>query len=101
MPAPYNLTNITDGNSTVEIVQTVNTMTNGWFGILFAISIFAVILIYISFYNFGVAFMAASFLTAILTSYLYYVELVPLIVPIFSIVFVFIGVLILKIFYEA
>lgn len=101
MPAPYNLTNITDGNSTVEIVQNINTMTNGWFGILFAISIFAVILIYISFYNFGVAFMATAFLTAILTSYLYYLDLVPVIVPVFSIVFVFIGALILKIFYEA
>jgi len=101
MPAPYNLTNITDGNSTVEIVKNVNAMTDGWFGILFAMAIFAVILIYISFYNFGVAFMAASFLTAILTSYLYYLDLVPLRVPVMSMIFVFVGALILKIFYEA
>lgn len=100
MPAPYNLTNITDGNTTVAIVQNVNEMTNGWFGILFAIAIFAVILIYISFYNFGAAFMAASFLTTILTSYLYYLDLVPVIVPIFGILSVFIGVLILKMYYE-
>lgn len=95
----YNLTNFSDNiNSTVDIVQGVNDLTNGWFGIFMGIALFAIVFIYISFYNLPAAFTAASVISALLNSYLYYVGLFPLMGLIMNIGMVFIGMMIMVMF---
>lgn len=95
MAGLYNLTALSQTNSTLDIMQGINTMTNNWFGILFGVALFAIIFIYLSSYNITFAFTSASILTTFLNSYLYYVGMFPLYGLIISICFVFIGMILM------
>jgi len=98
MAGLYNLTTLTEVNSTSGIVEGINNLTNNWFGIMMSLSLFVVILIYISFYNFPAAFTAASTLSALLSAFLFYAGLIPLMGVIIPVCLAFIGVLIMVMF---
>jgi uncharacterized membrane protein (DUF485 family) len=90
----FNFTNITSGNSTLDILQTVNNeMFGGLFTILLVVALFFIIFINLSFYKASSAFMAASLFTTMITMFLYFSGLVPLMVFVISMVLTLIGIL--------
>lgn len=77
---PYNLTNATDVNGTLEFVQTVNEqLMGGWYGPM--ILIVAFVILFMAFTNATrmpvKSFVGASFLTALFSMLLFTVNLVP------------------------
>ena len=69
----YNLTNITNANSTVGIMQMINIdLTGGAFGTMLVLTLFAILFVYNSKGRGSEgAFLAASFLTSIMTGFLF------------------------------
>lgn len=69
----YNLTNITAANSTVGIIQSINIdLTGGSFSFMLIITLFAILFVYNSKERGAEgAFLAASFLTSIMTGLLF------------------------------
>ena len=91
----YNLTNFTAINSTVEQLQWVNTeLTGGLFGILIVIALFAILIMRLMYYNFSVAFLAASFMTATLSIFIWLLDLIPTYALIIVMILPMVGVII-------
>ena len=94
-----NLTNMTISNSTLDILRYVNTdLTGGTFVIWLIVALFVVIIINMSFYGQKDAFLVASFITTIISWYLWLAQLttnilVPVVATVMLIVMIIITII--------
>lgn len=89
----YNLTNITDANSTLQMIQAINTdLTGGVFIMLMLLSLFVIILINMSFFNPSSAFMVAGFIVSVISGLLWVAELLPTFILVVAMVMPLIGI---------
>lgn len=90
----YNFTNITNANSTLDIIQAINTdFTGGLFIILMLVALFVIILTNLSYHNLGAAFVVAGFVTSTLTGLLWMAELVPMFALIIAMILPAVGIM--------
>lgn len=83
----FNFTNITNANSTLQVLQGVNnTLVGGNFWILVIVAIAFVILINLTFYRFKGALTAMSFTVSIISGLFFLAGLVPFYVAIIGLV---------------
>jgi len=81
----YNFTNITNSNSTLQIVEALNLdFTGGWFIILFLIALTVILLINYTAGEFKETFLAVSFMMVLITGLFFIAGLVPVMVIIFA-----------------
>ena len=83
--AYYNLSNISETNSTLEILRAVNLdIGQGWFTIMLLIALFVIILINWTYYSAKEALLASSFFASFIAWMMWLAALVPILVPIIA-----------------
>lgn len=87
-----NFTNITNANSTLQMLQQVNVdLTGGVFIMLLVIALFAIMLINFIYYNVSAAFLVAAVFTNLVSGMLWMAGMVPFTIFIVTLVLTPIG----------
>jgi len=94
----YNLTNLTNANNPLEIVQEVNTLSGGWLGsfILFTAFLLIFLVYKSSEHDTSETFVVASLLTVIISIIMTAMELLSYFVIIFPVIFFVASLIIYK-----
>lgn len=88
----YNMSNVTNANSTLEIITAVSSdLTGGIFIILMIVALFVIIFVNLSYYHVSSSLAVASYLTAIIGGFLWLAGLVPLKILIMLLILPIIG----------
>lgn len=91
----YNITNLTSSTNLLNIVQTVNVWSEGFFGIMFILVFF--VILFIAFKNFPTktAFVSAMFISTLIAILFKFINLVPDLVVIIGVIGTIVGVSVL------
>lgn len=91
-----NLTNITQGNSTLQIITTINTeLTYGMFGLFVLIAIFIILFVNMDQGSAKETFSIVTFITSIVAALFWISGIIPLYFVFVPLVLAFIGIVLL------
>jgi hypothetical protein len=76
MPAPYNLTNVTNSNNLLGLFQASNDLSGDTFGVMIILMMWIIIFIRLKMYSAKAAMFAASFVTTLLAVMLFLIGMV-------------------------